>query len=1158
MSRSAKIIATRFNSYTANREQEKFYYWSPGLAVMKFLPYALISAAVLLSIVPPFYRGTANAHTLSSVNTSSSKSFSFEAVTQAQSEILKSETVIEREIDAGDVHRFKVALAAGDFLSLEVAQRGIDIAVRIYNIDGNRLDEFNVSVGIEGTEYPSVIAENSGDHLIEIVAPDAKAGRGRYGLTVTALRPAIARDRDLVAAEKAFREAEEIRKEGTADARRKAIEKYEQSLALYRAAENGLREAQSHIKIGELHYSLSDLAKAQESFQKAIPVARESGNRQEEANALGNVGVVYLALGRPRDALDYLLNTLSLRQAIKDIRGEATTTTNIGAAYSLIGEAQKALEYYSKAIPLRRAVKDRRGEATTLINVGSAYSAMGEMQKALESYQKALPVIQELGDRSLQASTLNNIGYAYSLLGDQHKALQYHQQALPLRKEVGNRRGEVSTLVNIGVTYNLLGDKKKALEFFDLALPLAREVKDRRGEANILSNMGMSHYLLGEQEKALAYYNQSLPIVRETGNRRAEAQTHTRMGQAYYEMGEMQKAIAAFNEALPLQQATADIYEEANTLYHLARAEMKQGETESARSRIEKSLQIVESLRARVSVQPLRTSFFASVRDHYDLYIDLLMQKHRLAPSIGYDARALEAAEMARARSLLETLIEARAEIRRDVDASLLERERSLQQKLNSKSQHLERLRAGRNKEQQVLAEREVEQLLTEFQTVRTLIRTTSPRYAALTEPGSLSKDEIQKKILDPETLLLEYSLGRERSYLWAVTTNSINSFELPARDQIETPARRLYELATARNRRVRFETPQVKAARIAESDLEYSKAASELSEMLIGPAAHLLGKKRLLIVAEGALQYIPFSALPAPAIRRQTNNARANSPLILEHEIVTLPSASVLAVLRSDSEVRTAFEGSVAVIADPVFQSNDPRVLKTEEKAEPSSVKEGEGDGARESLLRSIEDMAFAEGEFRIPRLPATRGEAEAIIALAPEGKKLKAIDFKASRETVKSGELNRYRIIHFATHGLLNSRNPELSGVILSLVNQEGQPVDGFVRAHEIYNLDLPAELIVLSGCKTGLGKEVRGEGLIGLTRGFMYAGSPRVVVSLWDVNDLATAELMKRFYKKMLAEKQRPASALRAAQVEMWKERTWSQPYYWAAFTLQGEWK
>ncbi len=190
--------------------------------------------------------------------------------------------------------------------------------------------------------------------------------------------------------------------------------------------------------------------------------------------------------------------------------------------------------------------------------------------------------------------------------------------------------------------------------------------------------------------------------------------------------------------------------------------------------------------------------------------------------------------------------------------------------------------------------------------------------------------------------------------------------------------------------------------------------------------------------------------------------------------------------------------------------------------------------------------------------QLPFSRQEADAIATFIPQTKLLKATGFKANRATATSGELARYRIVHFATHGLLNSERPELSGLVLSLVDRNGAAQDGFLRMRDIYNLRLPADVVVPSACQTALGKEIKGEGLVGLTRGFMYAGATRVVASLWQVDDLATSELMKRFYRGMLIDKIRPSAALRAAQIEMMKQKRWAPPYFWAAFTIQGEWR
>jgi CHAT domain-containing protein len=409
--------------------------------------------------------------------------------------------------------------------------------------------------------------------------------------------------------------------------------------------------------------------------------------------------------------------------------------------------------------------------------------------------------------------------------------------------------------------------------------------------------------------------------------------------------------------------------------------------------------------------------------------------------------------------------------------------------------------------------------------------------------------------------LLLEYALGKERSFLWAVTGNSFASYELPRRETIETAAQRFYKLLNVSNQR------QYKR----ESEL----AAAELGRTLLGPVADQLGKKRLLIVADGALQYVPFAALPTPEAKGKGDGAMgrkekprpvaprvsrpvAFTPLIVNHEIVNLPSASTLAVLRRELVGRQPAARTVAVLADPVLQAGDARVKQSGAGAmiEPGRTPASSmaGDAEADDPIRS----AGESGALSLERLPFTRQEAETILTLAGDGKSFKALDFNASLATATSPELAEYRIVHFATHGLINSQRPQLSGIVLSLVNEQGRPQDGFLRMHDIYNLRFGAELVVLSACQTALGKRVKGEGLVGLVRGFMHAGAPRVAASLWNVRDEATAELMKRFYEKMLKDGLPPAAALRAAQVSMWKEKRWEAPYYWAGFALQGEWK
>jgi CHAT domain-containing protein len=372
----------------------------------------------------------------------------------------------------------------------------------------------------------------------------------------------------------------------------------------------------------------------------------------------------------------------------------------------------------------------------------------------------------------------------------------------------------------------------------------------------------------------------------------------------------------------------------------------------------------------------------------------------------------------------------------------------------------------------------------------------------------------------------------------------------LPNRTEIETDVRRVVGLLNNGQRWASDE--KIKA--------EYFQVAAPLRQKLL-PSSLLsqLKGKRLVIVSDGALQYLPFGGLPLPQLSKAENKtAKADSvPLAVENEIVSLPSASALAVLRRETANRKQATKSIAIFADPVFSENDERLATA--KANPSKVNQSITNDLNRLLLERAFNWDGKQSEtLSIPRLPFTRREAEGIFATASPASSLKALDFEASRSNVLKRDISDFRVVHFATHGLLNSEHPELSGIVLSLVNQQGQSVDGFLRLNEIYNLNLSADLVVLSACQTALGKEIKGEGLIGLTRGFMYAGSPRVVASLWKVDDVATAEMMKLFYQKMFQEKMRPAAALRSAKVEMWKQKRWNAPFYWAAFELQGEWR
>jgi CHAT domain-containing protein len=396
--------------------------------------------------------------------------------------------------------------------------------------------------------------------------------------------------------------------------------------------------------------------------------------------------------------------------------------------------------------------------------------------------------------------------------------------------------------------------------------------------------------------------------------------------------------------------------------------------------------------------------------------------------------------------------------------------------------------------------------------------------------------------VLDPETALVEYTLGEQRSWVWVVTATDVVTAELPARAEIEARVGRVRDLIVSRSVE-KNEVESERAARVRRADADYKAAARDLSAMVLGPVAKAIAGKRLAIVADGALQLVPFDALPKPDGRGW---------MIEEYEVAMMPSATALETLRRQTAGRATALGSVAVVADPVFEPGDPRVAGR-----------GPAPAARAvpKVSRRVSDVKRSIGRGErdgFARLAGSRAEAEAIGRLMPGGQSLVALDFAANLDLATGGALSKYRIVHFATHGYVPSQAPELSGLVLSLVDEAGSERPGYLGLSEIYGLRLPAELVVLSACETGLGRQVRGEGIVGLTRGFMYAGARRVVASLWKVDDRPTSELMTRYYARMLVGGKAPSRALREAKLELLRATNWKAPYYWAAFQLYGEWR
>lgn len=1085
-----------------------------------------------------------------------------------------------RELTGGQSHRYRLALTEGQYLRLVVEQRGIDVVVALAGADGVKVRQVDSPNGTVGPEELHFIAKASGQYWVTVSSLEEKAPAGKYEIKISDLRPASASDASLVAGETALAEADGLMGRGDLQLMRQAISKYAEAAEAYRAADAAAKEAWALYQISRAYLSFGEAQKALEPLNRFLLLSRQTKDAAREAMAFGALGAAWLRLGERRKALDYFQQSLTLGRQAGSISDQAVILSNMGTISGHLGELDKALMFYSEALAAlqqastsaanaehRRAL--RWAEANILINVASARHKLGDFQMAIDTGNQVLSIIREqrgastpgINDRKLEGVALNIVALALSAAGETQKPLEYNLESLRILEQIGDQRNQAVTLNDIGLIYQLRGDQAQAVRSFQQSLALAKRVNDPVAQSVALQHLGWSYEALGERDKALASLAEALTLTRAATAREDELVALRRLGAIYLRSGDQRRAIEHLQLSLQISRALKQVAHEAATQSLLAQAHRELGALSQALASGEAALRITESLRAGVASQDRRSTFFSAVQDRYASHIETLMQLHGQYPTEDYAATALAVSERARARGLLELLAESRVDIRVGVETGLLERERHLHRQINAKAEAQSKLLNSKHTEEQAAAfTNELADLTAQLQEVQTAIRRASPPYAALMQPQPLAASDVQR-LLDDQTVLLEYALGEKSSYLWAVTPTAINSYQLPPGAEIETAARKVYDLLTARQPPSALNATQ-QFARVKQAEAAYPTQAAALSRMLLAPIAGQLGRKRLVIVASGMLEYLPFAALPDPS----TANKTTGVPLLVNHEVINLPSASTLAVLRREAATRTAATKSVAVLADPVFTPDDPRIRAISKNRQTTAAVNAPAANRiapasaqpTTNLARAVRDFNFAEARGGLARLPFSREEAETILALEPRGAGFKALSFAANRQTATSPELGQYRVVHFATHGLLNSEHPELSGLVFSLVDETGQPQDGFLRLHEIFNLRLSADLIVLSACQTALGKQIRGEGLVGLTRGFMYAGTTRVMASLWQVNDLATAELMKHFYRGLLKDGLRPAAALRAAQLELLKGKQWRQPYYWAAFVLQGEWR
>jgi CHAT domain-containing protein len=967
--------------------------------------------------------------------------------------------------------------------------------------NGEKISVSNSPGGFSGHDILAFIAEKSGEYRIEISSRRPGNISGSYTILFKDAHTATAADRSRSEAMKLLGEAREVLfgAENRLEKSAAALKKLSAALTLFE-------------KINDLHGQATAL----------FHLAYINGNE----------------FGYKNQALEFYEKALSIWSKIDDEAGKAICLTHFADEMRDYDNPEKprnyyverSLDYFNEAILLDKKINSKSDEALALSFLCRLYNDNQGFQKGFDSCRESLRIVGNT-DPLTDYRIYTNLASLYNNSGDPENALKFNQTALErlaMVKDYLSSMRYAFVKSNIG---GILTTQKKfdeAEQSLQEALRITEQIKRPLYSGYILVRLSTIKYETGNFEESLKYALKGVAYYREVDPVKRQFALNA-LGKSYFALGQIDGARKAYAEAIEVNRLNNDRYAEAESLFNLAQLEKQAGNFETAHQNIELAINNSELLRSQFLGKNQRTSYLAILKKYYELEIELLVKLQEENPGADFLEQAWQKHEKIRARSLLENFIESGLNLSEIAPPGFFAQEQLLLEAIaNSELKRADALKA-KNPVQQKEAEAVLHKNLDEYQILQEQVRQNNPKFSAINQLSNFTLADAAK-LIDDDTAILEFALGESQSYVWIIRKSAFKLVKLPSKNIINQSAHEFYLALTDRE---------------AKGDKTIIEKSKNLSRQVLQPLAEeLQNMKRLVVITDGGLQSIPFSAL---TLTPDT----AYQPLVSKTEIVNAPSFSSLVFLSENKANRQKSPDKLlAIFADPIFQDDDERFSLNK----PSNPK------VPQIPAESSENLSLALRDFgidRLARLPFSGIEAREIRKLAPLQTFL-ALGTDASRQKFLGGEFNSYQILHFATHGFLNQQNPELSGLVLSLYDEKRNPQNGFLRMIDLYSMHLNADLVVLSACQTGLGKETDGEGIIGLTSGFMYAGASGIVSSLWKVEDAATAELMKRFYSAILKDKMTPSAALRIAQYELSQIPRFKNPRNWSGFTLNGEWR
>jgi CHAT domain-containing protein/Tfp pilus assembly protein PilF len=806
---------------------------------------------------------------------------------------------------------------------------------------------------------------------------------------------------------------------------------------------------------------------ALQNYHSALKLYQDLKDQRGQASTLGGLGVVYWYKREPDSVLSFYQKGLVLRREIDDQHLIGNSLSDLGAFYRAFRkEYQISNEFYMKAAEVRAAIGDTVGLAKCYRMTGENFWDLGELSKAKDQFTQAFELYDAIGDSVYAGRVLHNSGILLRRMGRYPLSLEYFKRALPYREASGKFKDVSATLVEMATVYKKMGDFENALKQYQTQLVLYEERDDQQGIAqclinigtilnqlnrperalkvytraekivtdenrlDVLSNLGVTYFELGDIEQAKKYHYLAITLSRNQKNLRTETNNLINLGNAFNSV-DLDSALVFYRSALQIAQQLNDPALLFPVLLGFGDNYERRGKNLQAFDYYKQALTEIEKIHNELRGQTVQADFLATQRYIYEAIINLIVKMHNNDPTGGYDRIAFEYTEKAKARAFLDLMAEALAQVKKGADQSLLEEQNILLQEITTQKRKLRHQSQTGQTEKRITDSLSyaVSLLETRYVNLKNKIKKNNPQYAALQFPDVVSIPELQANCIDDETVILQYLVGDSSSVLWAITSESCVIFQLPPRSQIQD------QVDVTRHALL---NPSQKNIDVIRS------SGFRLYQYLIEPAAELLKNKgHIIIIPDDILHYLPFEVLI-------TRSASDLAYLFKTHSISYQPSATILAQLDDAHDpVEHRTNKAVLAIGNPLF-----------------------------SKATGLANLPYTDREVQFISSSISKSEQDILLKENATEENLR-----------KKLDANSYRYIHFATHGLLDDKKPDFSAI--ALTGDEQSEESGLLHAAEIFNLRLNSEMVVLSACQSALGKMVRGEGIVGLTRAFMYAG-------------------------------------------------------------------